>query len=302
MANTYVPARYDEQVRRLALGVEPRDAAGGGRWAGAVDVRVERFPEPVGAWRTWRPGETLTERLPRMPRHPSGRFALRYDEGVATSTVLRVVDDGSSARVVGGGRRFTPRRVRVVIATEAAVRAADAATPPHPVWRRAFPLWLWPGAAATLPSRSTVLRGQVVRPGPGATTLPVRWPRVRATSLRGDVVGWAHGDDRGEFVLVLERSPADLGVPADPVRVHLRVGVVLPPQEPDPADPVRAQVDPLWDLPVEDVVLAADPAASPTLTGRGFLPGHTQHTPTSPIQPVALPLGRETSMVVRITA
>ena len=303
--NVYTPERYDERVWHLALGIEPRDALTGLRLPGGVDVRREVFPEPVGDWRAWRPGDTLTRHLPRMPRHRGGRFAIRYDEGATTGNDLRVVDDATAPHRPGEGRRIVPRRVRVTISSEATVLAAEAdpALPPHPQWRRTFPLWCFPGADAPLPSRSTVLRGLVVRQPGGAGTplLPVRWARVRARNSAGADVGWAHGDDRGEFVLVVHAADGDVVVPTDPVAVDLTVGAVLPPPAPDVADPARAVVDPLWDLPLETLTLDADPAAQTSLTGRRFLPAQVQRVPLDPPLPVALPLGRETSIVIRIS-
>jgi hypothetical protein len=303
--NVYTPARYDERVVHLALGVEPRDAISDMRLSSGVDVRIERFPQPVGEWRPWRPGETLTSALPRMPRHHSGRFAVRYDEGVPTTIDLRVVDDAQvgARRVPGLGRRIVPRRARVTIADEATVLAAEAdpAVPPHPLWLRSFPLWCMPGSDAHLPSRATVVRGTIVRLDAGTGALvPVRWARARARNAAGDDVGWAHGDDRGEFVLVVEQSENDIVVPADPLPVSLTVGAVLPPPQPAPADPTRAEVDPLWDLPLETLVLSPAPSTEPSLTGRDFLPGQTPLTPLDPPQPVDLPHGREISIVVRI--
>jgi hypothetical protein len=303
--NVYVPARYDERVVHLALGVSPLDADSGSRLPDGVDVRIERFPRPVDQWRPWRPGETLTGALPRMPRHRSGRFALLYGEDVPTSVTFRVVDDAvlGATRVPGLGRRIVPRRVRVTIADEATVLAAEAdpATPPHPLWQRMVPLSCFPGAAAPISSRSTVLRGRVVRLD--ATTgdlVPVRWARVQATDAAGDDLGWAHGDDRGEFALVVRPSPNDVVVPVDPTPATLTVGVILPPAAPDPADPTLARVDPLWDLPVETLTLAADPTTQSSLTGRRFLPGQSVLSPLSPSNPIELPHGRETSVVIRI--
>lgn len=301
--NVYTAGRYDERAFHLALGVEPLDGVSGLRLPSGVDVRIERFPRPVGRWRPWRPGETLTAVLPPMPRHRSGRFALRYDHGATTTIDLRVVGDAriGGTRVAGLGRRIAPRRARVTIATEDEVldAEADPASPPHPLWRRSLPLWCLPGADAQLRSGLTVVRGRILHLVAGSL-VPVRWARVRARNAGGADVGWAHGDDRGEFVLVVEQSPADVVVPPDPLAVTLTIGAVLPPPVPDPADPVLTEVDPLWDLPLEDVVLSPTPAAEASLTGRGFLPVHSLLSPLDPPQPVDLPHGRETSITIRI--
>ncbi len=306
--NVYTPARYDERVFHLALGVEPRDGNSGQRLVSSVDVRLERFPRPVDQWRAWRPGETLTALLARMHRHRSGRFVRRYDEdstGIPAQVALRIVDDRRAGRlrVAGEGRTIVPRRVSVDVAAEAVVLAAEAdpATPPHPLWRRVFPLACFPGADAPLPSRATVMRGRVVRADPLTGDLvPVRWTRVRARDANGDDVGWAHGDDRGEFLLVVAPAPGGVAVAGDPLPVSLVVGAVLPPPTPDPSDPLLAKIDPLWDLTVEVVVASPAPHLAPWVNGRRFLPQHSQLVPLDPPQPIALPVGQETSVTVRI--
>ncbi len=304
--NVYTPTRYDERVDHLALGVELRDATSDQRLDSGVDVRIERFGAPIDQWRAWRPGQSLTSYLPSMTRHRSGRFAEVYRRGFPTDVRLRVVDErsGPSGQRRAEGRRIVPRRVEVTIATEQTVTDGDAAGSPHPGWRRAFPLWCFPGAAAPIARGSTVLRGQLVRLDTTATPpvlVPVRWARIRARNDNGGTVGWAHGDDRGEFVLVVANTVDDIVVPADPLRVTLTIAAVLPPTIPNPLDPSLAEIDPLWDLPVEAISLSPSPAIEPSLNGRRFLPGQAQFTPLVPPPPIGLPLGRETSTVIRIS-
>ena len=303
--NLYTLPRYDERVSRLALGVEPRDALTGLRLPDGVDVRRELYPPPVDRWRSWRPGETLTPFLPRMPRHHTGRFALRYDDLVPQENDLRIVD--------GAGRRFVPRRLRVTIEDEESVVTAESgAAVPLPQWRRAFPVWCFPGSTAPLPSGLTVLRGSIVRRDAAGDLQPVRWARVRAR--RSDApdagwdepeddgdVGWAHGDDRGEFVLVVRSSPGAVVVPADPVRIAVRIGAA-PTPVPDPNDPQLPAVDPLWDLPLETVTLGPVPEAQRSLTGRRFLPSQSVEIPLEPLPPIALRHGRVTSIVIHISS
>ncbi|MBK5221609.1 MAG: hypothetical protein JJE52_01775 [Acidimicrobiia bacterium] len=281
--NVYVSSRYDERIVQLAVGIEPRDAASNQRLGADLDVRIERFGSPVGEWRPWRAGETLTTVLPRMHRHHTGRFAHRYDQGVTADFDVRLVHHG---------RRIVPRRLRAAV--------PPAGGPPVPIWQRAFPVWCMPGSAAHLPSRTTVLRGTIVRDDGTGQLVAVRWARVRLRNAGGLDVAWAHGDDRGEFVAVVTQSPDDLVVPVDPLPVTITIGATLPPPDPDPADPLRAQVDPLWDLPLETIAPSATPETEATLTGRRFLPGHSLLSPLDPPQPVALPHGTETSVVIRI--
>lgn len=306
-ANVYSPARYDERVFHLALGIEPTDALSGLRAPSSVDVRLERFPSPVDDWRSWRRGETLSAVLPAMPRHRSGRFAVLHPQRSGIIE-LRLVDNlraGAGGRVdgarsgIGQGRRIVPRRLLFAIPTEAAVLDAegDPAVAPIPIWQRAFDPACFPGASASLVPAATAIRGRVERDDGTGRMLPVRWARVRATNAGGDEVGWAHGDDRGEFVLVIERSENDIVAPSDPMSIDLTIGYVDPPDQPDPADPTRADVDPLWDLPIETVTAAPDPSTEPSITGRRFLPEHTIVAPLSPALPVDLRHGRQTSVV-----
>jgi hypothetical protein len=211
--NTYTPERYDERVFHLALGIEPTESASGLRAPSSVDVRIEQFPRPVDQWRNWQPGETINPYLPPMPRRHSGRFALLYHQRSTTTIAMRLVDNQRS-RIpganpgrfgIGQGRRIVPRRVSVTIATEAAVLAAEAdpTVPPVPIWQRSFPLACFPGAAASIAPGSTVIRGRIERDDGTGQLTPVRWARVRATNPSDEEIGWAHGDDRGEFVLVV---------------------------------------------------------------------------------------------------
>lgn len=299
--NVYTPARYDERVFHLALGIEPLDALSGQRLTRSVDVRPEEFGSPLADWRRWRPGETLTSALPRMHRHASGRFVRRYDAITPAQVTVRIVDDLVEVRRrgAGQGRGIVPRRLRIGLPsrTEVVDAEADPNTSPIPRWRRAFSIGCFPGADADLASRSTVLRGTVVRQLNGVD-VPVRWARVRGTNADNDVVGWAHGDDRGEFVLVVNVGDNDIGVPTNPVPVTVTIGAQLPPPA-APADPMRVVRDPLWDLPVETIAIVEDADDEPTMTGRRFLPEHTVASPVTP-NPINLVHGRETSAVFRI--
>lgn len=308
MVNVYTPERYDERIVHLALGIEPIEANSGLRAPSSVDVRIEQFPRPVHEWRTWRPGETLSPYLRVMPRRETGRFALLYHQRSTTTIPLRLVDNLRSRLPganpgrfgVGQGRRIVPRRVSITIPAEAAVLAAEAdpATPPVPIWQRTFPLGCFPGATAALPPGATVIRGRIERDDGTGRMVPVRWARVRGANAADDDIGWAHGDDRGEFVLVIGRSDNDIVSPPDPLAVTLSVGHTDPPPTPDPADPHLATIDPFWDLPVETVTAAVDPATEPSITGRRFLPGQSVVAPVSPAGSVDVPHGREISVVV----
>lgn len=264
MTNLFTDPRYDERIVRLAVGVEPLDAVTGARMPAPLRVLLDHPPVPLDRWRRWRPGETLDTVLSGLDRHRSGRFGQVYGPRTRLGdVVLRLVQPG--------GRRFVPRRVGVHVPGE-----GDAG-------QRTFAVGLFPGAAAPLPSRVTVVRGLVI-----TGSSPVRWARVRAVDEAGDEVGWAHGDDRGEFVLAVAPSAAGVVLADDPLPVELTAFAMLPPPDPDPADPLRPIVDPLWDLPVEPLPGAA--------AGTAALPGQSTFGPF----PHDLPLGRETSVQIQI--
>jgi len=130
-------------------------------------------------------------------------------------------------------------------------------TPPGPrasgfrIWRPA----VFPGAAYPVHATATGLRGRVERDGE-----PVRWARIEARDGEDRVVGRAHGDDRGEFLLVLDPAAAPPGDPRTTLDFTLVVRAPAAAPEPDPAPPgpLRARTDPYWDLPLEVLPASAD--------------------------------------------
>ena len=271
--NAVLPDPWVETRHRLAVGFEPRDALRSGRLSHAVRIDVEgaapwrpRHPdEPYRAgagrrrWRRSRAAREGTyprEPYPRVDRHDSCRHALLVEPSL---------DDELTVRLYDHHRRRVPRRLRLDL-------------DPLPQVRRPA---LFPGAAYDLSPRATGLRGRVLRGGE-----PLRWARVEAR-FGGTVVGRAHGDDRGEFLLLLapEASPfIDL---ADPLEAE--VTVFAPDPAPVPASPSVPENDPFWDLPVE--VLGAPGGADPVAAGEVLPAGYT----ASVSRLVAFPLGRQLS-------
>ncbi len=247
-----LPTRYDADVYRLALGIEPIDAARGLRVSHALEISLEGSAGVLA-----------------VPRHATGLYAVIYADDIGTPLDVRIDDPA---------RRFVPRRLRVTIATLAQVLAADDAGTPIPAASRACRPFLFPGAAYDLAGTATALRGSVVRGGK-----PMRWARVEAR-VGGQVIGRAHGDDRGEFLLVLGVDTTNLGDVVAPLNVSVTVTGPLP--APSPPLP-----DPLWDLPLE--VLPAAGAPDPVSTGdeapAAYVPG------SSVSRTVALTPGRLTS-------
>lgn len=254
--NVFLPPLYDELVERLALGLEPLDALAAGRIARPLDVVVE------GAI----VGPT------RLERHASGRFVLVYERGVETPVLVRLVP---------GDRRYVPRRMQFDITALADVLDAEQAGTDVPTGSRTWRPLLFPGAGYDLGSAATAVRGTVTAGGK-----PVRWTRVEATA-GGQRVGLAHGDDRGEFLLVLGFQKGAVGDLVSPLAVTIDVYAADPAAAVDPDDP-------LADLPLEE---AAAPGVLPDDVSDAVDPpgGYAQiaHLPDTPI-----PLGRATSVPV----
>jgi len=272
-----------EVMHRLALGVEVVDAVRGRLTDGRPRVGRE-VPVPGRVPRPWERAWPCRDLEPGG----GGRFKLRHDGRLPTGArpvVLRV-DDPT--------RRHVPRRFAVDLWDLAEVVAGEPPTagviaPPAPaayvpVRSRLFRPWLLPGAAYALPRGTTGIRGRLVL-GPGT---PVRWGRVIAVDAGGTVLGTAHADDRGEFVLVLTDTGV-VGAPPSEVDVELAVSGPDPAPAPDPDDP-------LADLPVEPIAKSANPPApadldSPLLRGEvdpaGYVasnaPRPTHHVPVGEV-------------------
>jgi hypothetical protein len=227
--NVFVPAPYVERVTRLALGFEPLDAVLGGRLTHPVRMEAEGH-------------------LPRVKidRHDSCLHVLLYQPSLADEVVVRV----RGAR--GMDLRYVPRRLRIPLLT-----AEEAETRPytHRVRRPA----LFPGAAYDAAGSSTGLRGRVMRDG-----RPMRWARVEARLPGGGpLIGRAHGDARGEFLLLIASPPPPAPELTDPFQVQ--VVVFGPADAPVPDTPDQPSRDELWDLPVEALAAPGDP--DPTAAG-----------------------------------
>jgi hypothetical protein len=234
-----LPSRFATNVHRLALGVEPVDAARRLR----VSHRLRFSLETTGA------------ELPPVVRHSSCLYALLHAAGVDTPADVRIEDLT---------RRLVPRRLRIPFPALGAVEAAEQLDGDLPASQRTRRPFLFPGAAYDLAATATALRGRVLR-----GTAPMRWARVEARA--GDtLIGRAHGDDRGEFLLVLGPDLRNLAELTSPLAVDVRVVGPTPPPAPPPVI-----ADPLWDLPVETLPAAGNP--DPISTGEqlpaAYVPG-----------------------------
>jgi hypothetical protein len=271
VTNRRTPTRYLEDTVVAALAVDPIDYG-----------RRRRVELPLSSTVE---GQRTGDDVPRLDRHDSALRVLLHGTGIDTSVDVRLDDPH---------RRYVPRRFAVTIPSLAALDAADdGAAVLAPALRLVRPT-LFPGAAYDAPATATGIRGSARR-----DSAPLRWARVEAQLDDGTVVGRAHGDDRGEFLLLLGNNPAGLGSATK----TLTLNVVVTGPEPKPvAASAAVTADPLWDLPLEQV---PDPtAADDVMTGKqlpsGYDPGAVDHRPvefalgrllseTQPFEPVPGP-------------
>jgi hypothetical protein len=232
--NQFLPSRYVEVIHRLALGIEPIDALRSRRLGHELYVGHD-------AAHSGKP-------RPPLERHSSNLYALRYQPGVTGQLDLRFFDSMERFyRPQYDRRRVVPRRLRIPLLSLADVEAAEQLDKKDFKRRIRRPVF-FPGAAYAFDGMTTALRGRVVRNGN-----PVRWARVVAR-LEGQtvVVGRAHGDDRGEFLLLVNTKDVTGGALPRPFRIE--VSVFSPGVVPVPDPPGLPALDPLWDLPLEEIV------------------------------------------------
>ena len=141
--------------------------------------------------------------------------------------------------------------------------------------------WLWPGTAYPLGANTTAIRGRIRKGSALASAKTIPWARVIVTlpanlAAPADFasepkVGWGHGDDRGEFLIVLG-AQAIPGGAVLPSNVTLRIWVsFLPSAQID-------QSDPLGSLPLE---LAGADALNDVLRGKEIPATYLQQDPVT---------------------
>jgi hypothetical protein len=261
-----------EHITRLRLGIEPADAFGQPGPIAGLGVFSENVPRPHPVPR--RQGrEDDGIGLPGVRRNSSGRFAIAFTARDAAAGGAQVRLD---VRVVDQGRRYVPRRLSVPVPSLADVLAADKAhdnDPAVPLAPRGCRPLLFPGADYGTQAGATIVKGRATW-GPGGP--PVQWARVEATAHGAVQAGpWrAHGDDRGEFLLVVGSLPImqaqqrSLTVDLD---IVVRARPVPPPDTPIDS-PAQSRSDPLWHLPVESLATLdpADPVGAGEVLPAGF--------------------------------
>jgi hypothetical protein len=266
---------------RLALGVQWLDAVSeftlGEGWASELEA-IGKRPCPL-----------------RFNLNPRGRHALRAAGRLArllavaaeekesmpppppeddpTNFLLRAFGRrvaGAEAYTTGNDpRRYVPRRLALTPVQDDGIPTDTAGN--------IRTTWAWPGASYPLASKATALRGWVRRGPDEANAVPVPWARVAVTRPGGGPpdfanevkLGFAHGDDRGEFLAVLGPNAVPGGAELPPT-IAVRIWVFLPPFDLfDPADPLAG-------LPLE---VAGTAAESDVLRGIAMPPAYVQQAP-----------------------
>ena len=278
-------------LHRLALVVECVDSVVERRLG--TQVRIGREVSPLLLPRGYPPGWPCLDLIPRGP----GRGMILFDWRTPTTSVrIRIVDPA---------RRYVPRRFELPPWKLAEILAAEATPPVVPAASRLLRPWLSPGTAYQAARGTTAIRGRVARGGTG-----VRWARLTAIGPGPQAVGWAHADERGEFLLVI----ADTGTLPPPAPSELQVDLTViapappPPGPPGPPGPPAGSAgdqaaDPYADLVVEALPRSANPP-TPTdldnniLRGRAMPPGYVAST--SAVPPLTVPVGGELTLTTDI--
>ena len=232
-------------AHRLALAVAPVDAVT--RRAAPPQVQVGR-ETPRSLRRAARPHRPSldAQRVAVPVPAAAGAHIVVHDRSVPVAPPAGTppgTPPELTIRITDPGGRFVPRRVTVPIWTLDDVRDVDDDPPTGsaiPALSRTIRPWLLPGAAYLPPGGATGARLRVVRGG-----VPVRWPRLEVFDASGARLGWAHGDEHGQVLVVLDSLGS--GMPSDSVPVALRVHVP-PAPPPNPVPPADPDTDPLWDL------------------------------------------------------
>lgn len=226
--------------QRLALGIDLLDAGTMTRVRRRVDVVVQA-PRIATAFEN-------SSKMPRVLRRESGLYALCY-------ALFRPAAPSVDVRVVPASRHFVARRFRVPIA-DPALAEFSSDFPTH-VQREALrqskrrAVVLFPAANYDIVSGSTGLRGKLIR-----DEKPVTWGRVEAL-ISGQVVGRAHADDRGEFLLLVGALPEPLRAPTLELSMTVNVFAAAAPVGSVPSNPVDR-------LPLEELS-SGDPSDGVTL-------------------------------------
>ena len=257
MNNRYLASRFVEVIQDLAAGVEPVDAGRGGRVAPPLYLVRDIALTDEQRVRLRDERQQASSAFPAVRKSNTCRFKLLYSD-----IAFNAAEPWVRVRLIQGvsdysPRHFVPRRLQIPL-QERATAELDV------LEKRVHRPALFPGADYPIHETATGVRGRVQRGG-----LPMRWARVEARRIAdGKVIGRAHGDDRGEFLLVLQSDAAVAS--GTELWLTIRMFVHGPSPVPVPASTLEAQTDSLWDLPLE--LLPSSAAESDPISSGEQLP------------------------------
>jgi hypothetical protein len=261
--NLLLPSVYDELFHRLAVGIEPLDAVRGTGVPVPLNVHRDRGSLDTNRLEALRRRRlNVYDVMESVTRHPSRVHVILWTKQESGNLVVRLLDPLE---------RYVPRRLRIPVS---GLPASDPASlDVLTIGQRTRRPMLYPGAAYPVSGGVTGFRGCLVFPAASAADMavPVRWARIQAWRS-GALVGAAHSDHRGEFLLPLSPDAVhDSDLPR-PLEIEVRVfSPAAPPPAPSPD--WLAEVDPHWDLPLETLAapgVTPDPVADGTALPDGY--------------------------------
>jgi hypothetical protein len=244
-----------DAIHRLALAVAPVARPTRGPVGPGIRVGREVPRPPSRRRRRGEPLDPLGGRLDVALDAHSSVFTLRHRLDIPLPPPGSPLVGEVVLRLDDPARRYVPRRLRVPMWSRWRVEEPDSdpAVATVKAEARTVTPWMLPGSAYQPPGGATGLRGRLLRHVAGQPDEPVPWPRLRALGPANEVVGHAHGDDRGEFLLLVETTGTIPPPPPSKLPIRLAVWVPDPAAQPPP-NQLIAEGDPLGELVIEDAV------------------------------------------------
>lgn len=246
-------SRFDLVRHNLALGLKFVDAATGAPLSAPLRAVIESAgPRRIGLAMMAKPdGAAL-----RLERRIAGLFRPAAGQASLAVTILIAPERGLAGRLPPD-RSTIPRRIRLDL--DVGAEGLRPALAPDVGGRSVFEVRLCRGPTAPWTAGETAVRGCLMRGVAGdAAARPIRWAHVvaRHGSDAGPILATARSDDRGEFILRLNRRAAQSPNRLREIALKLRFHVppqAVPPQrlasyDDVPSDPL-GQPDDTIDLP-----------------------------------------------------
>lgn len=225
--NKFLPSRFDERILRGAVALQLWDGARDSRLPGIADVLIEREDAALPQWSLdqaiGESDDVDADGRYRFPKRPTRRRAVNlhaivYPQPLPPGRPAPPPKVAFEVRVVDTRGQYIPRRLRLPV--PAAADPDDAGQPLLRIRRAA----LFPAAPYDLVSGATGIRGRVT-----VANEPVRWARIVVPAASGGANAppraVAHGDEKGEFLLIVPASVTLTLSPTGTFSLPLTIGV-----------------------------------------------------------------------------